>query len=384
MSISVDIHHLQGSFQIDAQFEAQRGLVALFGRSGSGKTSIINIIAGLTHPDRARVTIDGTALVDTEKRILVPRHRRRIGYVFQEGRLFPHLTVRQNLLYGRWFSALRKAGADLDDVVDMLGLAALLDRYPGRLSGGEKQRVAVGRALLSDPRLLLMDEPLSSLDEARKAEIMPYIERMRDTARVPIIYVSHSIAEVARLATSVVLISEGRVAASGPTAEIMHRLDLFPLTGRAEAGAIIDVEVLRHEAREGLTHLSARSGDWRVPSLKAAVGTRMRMRIRARDVILAREAPKDVSALNVVETTVVDIGQREAPIVDIRLDCNGDALIARISRHSAEKLALVPGAKVFALIKGVALDRRSLGGAGGRGDDHHASAGPSTIDIDGT
>jgi molybdate transport system ATP-binding protein len=206
MSLAIDICHRLGSFVLDARFEASGGLVALFGRSGSGKTSIINIVAGLIRPDRARVAIDGTVLVDTERGMFVPRHRRRIGYVFQEGRLFPHLTVRQNLLYGRWFAPQAAGRGDhLEGVVDLLGIGSLLERRPGRLSGGEKQRVAIGRALLANPRLLLMDEPLASLDEARKAEILHYIERVRDESKVPIVYVSHSIAEVARLAMTVVL-----------------------------------------------------------------------------------------------------------------------------------------------------------------------------------
>jgi molybdate transport system ATP-binding protein len=243
MTIAVDIEHRLGAFLLDAQFEAGGGLIALFGRSGSGKTSVVDIVAGLVRPDRARVCVDGTVLIDTEKGIFVPRHRRRIGYVFQEGRLFPHLTVRQNLLYGRWFAPRGKDGEALERVVDLLGIGGLLERRPGRLSGGEKQRVAIGRALLADPRLLLMDEPLASLDEQRKTEILPYIERLRDESEVPIVYVSHSIPEVARLATTVVLMSDGKVAAAGPTPDIMQRLDLFPLTGRAEAGALVEAAV---------------------------------------------------------------------------------------------------------------------------------------------
>ncbi len=374
MSLAVDIRHRLGSFLLDARFEAGGGLIALFGRSGSGKTSIINIIAGLVRPDAARVTIDGTALVDTECGILVPRHRRRIGYVFQEGRLFPHLTVRQNLLYGRWFAPRRTVGDDLDRVVDLLGIGGLIDRRPGRLSGGEKQRVAIGRALLADPRLLLMDEPLASLDEQRKGEILPYIERLRDESKVPIVYVSHSIAEVARLATTLVLMSEGKVAAAGPTLDIMQRLDLFPLTGRAEAGAVIEATVERHDDRAGLTELASRAGLWRLHRVDAPVGARLRLRVRARDVILARFPPVEISALNVLPGVVADIGSREGPIVEVRVDCNGAALIARLTRYSAEELGLAPGVPVFAVVKGVAFDRHSLGGP------IHAARGGGTSD----
>ena len=260
MTIACDIEHRLGNFQLDVHFKAGGGLIALFGRSGAGKSTIVNVIAGLIRPDQGRIEIDGVTLLDTGQGIFVPRHKRRVGYVFQEGRLFPHLTVRQNLLYGQWFAGQGEGHAELDRVVDLLGIAPLLDRRPARLSGGEKQRVAIGRALLASPRLLLMDEPLASLDQERKAEILPYIERLRDQSKVPIVYVSHSITEVVRLASTLVLLSEGSVAAVGPTVEIMQRLDLFPLTGRAEAGAVIEATVERHDERFGLTELTVARG----------------------------------------------------------------------------------------------------------------------------
>jgi molybdate transport system ATP-binding protein len=362
MALSVDIRHRLGSFLLDARFEAGGGLVALFGRSGSGKTSLINIVAGLIRPEHGSVAIDGEVLVDTASRRFVPRHLRRIGYVFQEDRLFPHLTVRQNLLYGRWFSPQPDRSGSLGHVVGLLGLASLLERRPGKLSGGEKQRVAIGRALLANPRLLLMDEPLASLDEARKSEILPYVERLRDQSKIPIIYVSHSIAEVARLASTIVLLSDGKVAAAGPTIEIMHRLDLFPLTGRAEAGAVIEASVERHDPAFGLTELRSRAGTWRLPRLEAPPGARVRLRIRARDVMIAKAAPADLSALNVMSGVISEVRADDGPIVEVRLDCSGEALIARLTRYSVEKLGLARGTPVFALVKSVALDRRSLSG----------------------
>jgi molybdate transport system ATP-binding protein len=366
MTLALDIRHRLGDFRLDARLETGGGLVALFGRSGSGKTTLVNIIAGLIRPDEGRVTIDDKVLVDTSQRIFVPRHRRRIGYVFQEGRLFPHLTVRQNLMYGRWFAPRGALGGnELGKVVDLLGIGSLLERRPGRLSGGEKQRVAIGRALLADPRLLLMDEPLASLDEARKAEILPYIERLRDHSRVPIVYVSHSIAEVARLASTVALLSEGKVAAVGPAGEITHRLDLFPLTGRTEASAIIEVEVARHDERFGLTELRSGAGLWRLPRLNVDIGARLRLRVRASDVMIAKSAPSDVSALNVLPGLVSDITPLKGPVVQVRLDCGGDTLIVRLTRYSVERLGLAPGVAVYALVKSVALDRRLLGGANG-------------------
>ena len=362
MTLAIDITHQLGNFLLDARFETGGGLVALFGRSGAGKTSLVNVIAGLIRPDRGRVAVGGVTLVDAERGIFVPRHQRRLGYVFQEGRLFPHLTVRQNLLYGRWFAPPAERREDLDRVVDLLGIDALLDRRPGRLSGGEKQRVAIGRALLASPRMLLMDEPLASLDEARKAEILPYIERLRDQSKVPIVYVSHSIAEVARLASTIVLVSEGKVVAVGPAVEIMRRLDLFPLTGRAEAGAIIEATVESHDARFGLTQLRSRAGVWKLPRLDAPVGARLRLRVRARDVMLAKSPPADLSALNILAGAVADIAAGDGPIVEIRLDCNGESLLARLTRYSVERLGLARGTPVYALVKSVALERRSLSG----------------------
>lgn len=362
MRFAVSIRHRLGRFLLDAHFETGGGLVALFGRSGSGKTSIVNIVAGLIRPEYGRISIGDAVLVDTEKKLFVPRHRRRIGYVFQESRLFPHLTVRQNLLYGRWFAPNSERRENLDNVVEMLGIGGLLNRHPGGLSGGEKQRVAIGRALLSGPRALLMDEPLASLDEARKAEILPYIERLRDHSRLPIIYVSHSVAEVSRLASTVVLLSEGRVAAVGPVSDVMQRLDLFPLTGRAEAGAIVEATVVRHDRAFGLTELASRAGLWKLAAIDAPIGARLRLRVRARDVMLARSMPSDLSALNIMAGTVSDIGQSDSPIVEVRVDCNGDRILSRITRYSLEKLGLMPGTPVYALIKSVALDRRSLSG----------------------
>jgi molybdate transport system ATP-binding protein len=210
MSLEVSAETRLGDFTLDASFVSEGKITAIFGRSGSGKTTLINIIAGLITPERGRVTLDGTALLDTDRNIDVPAYRRRVGYVFQEARLFPHLSVRQNLLYGRRFTP-RELRQDPEAVLDLLDLKPLLNRGTVQLSGGEKQRVAIGRALLASPRLLLMDEPLSSLDEARKQEVMPFLERLRDHALAPIVYVSHSVAEVKRLATTIVLLRDGRV-----------------------------------------------------------------------------------------------------------------------------------------------------------------------------
>jgi molybdate transport system ATP-binding protein len=367
--LEVDIEHRLSDFTLDIHYRAGRGLTALFGRSGAGKTSVVNAIAGLLRPHRGRIVIDGAVLLDTERGICVPTHHRRIGYVFQEGRLFPHLTVRQNLLFGRWFSPAReRRAANLDAVVDLLGIAALLDRRPGRLSGGEKQRVAIGRALLASPQLLLMDEPLASLDARRKNEILPYLERLRDEAAVPIVYVSHSIAEVTRLATTMVLISDGRVHAVGPVQEVMGRADIYPLVGRFEAGAVLAVRIAAHDPRWNLTELTGRFGNLIVPRLDAPLGTPLRVRIRARDVILAVTCPTGISALNVLAAEVEQLVPIEEGALEVQLRLAGERLLARVTRRSGEALGLASGSQVFAVIKTVAIDRRNLSRRGESAD----------------
>jgi molybdate transport system ATP-binding protein len=359
--LEVDIEHRLADFVLDIHFQAGRGLTALFGRSGAGKTSVINAIAGLLRPRQGRIVMDGSVLLDTERGIWVPTHRRRVGYVFQEGRLFPHLTVRQNLMFGRWFAPARERRAtNLDDIVDLLGIAELLDRRPGRLSGGEKQRVAIGRALLASPRLLLMDEPLASLDARRKDEILPYLERLRDEARVPIVYVSHSIAEVTRLATTIVLISAGQVHAAGPVQEVMGRAELYPLAGRFEAGAVLSMRITAHDPRWSLSQLTGDFGRLTVPRLDAPVGAALRVRIRARDVILAVTRPTGISALNVLAAEVERVVPIEEGALEVQLRLGAERLLARVTRRSGEALGLAVGRKVFAVIKTVAIDRRSL------------------------
>ncbi|MEC9369276.1 MAG: molybdenum ABC transporter ATP-binding protein [Pseudomonadota bacterium] len=358
--LDVSVTRKLGGFAIDAQFSAGLGVTSLFGRSGAGKTSIVNMIAGLLRPDRGRIAAGGRVLFDSTERISLPPHKRRVGYVFQDGRLFPHLTVRQNLNYGRWFTQAADRSTDFDMVADMLDLAPLMTRFPATLSGGEKQRVAIGRALLSSPRMLLMDEPLASLDDHRKQEILPYIERLRDGTDMPIVHVSHSLGEVARLASTLVLVSAGKVEASGPTEEIMARTDLFPLTGRFEAGALIDCTVDGRDRESGLLKLKSRAGMLLAAASDIPDGTALKVRIRARDVMIATSKPIGFSALNVLPATVSDI-RSDPPYADIRLDAGGTVLLARITDHSVRKLGLRKGRQVFAVIKSTSFDRRSLG-----------------------
>lgn len=351
-----------GSLELNATFESEGRLTALFGHSGAGKTTIINIMAGLLRPPEARLVIDGMVLMDSRAGINLPVHKRRIGYVFQDARLFPHLSVTRNLLYGRFFSGRQSGQTSLEEVVTLLGLERLAQRGVARLSGGEKQRVAIGRALLSNPRLLLLDEPLSALDEDRKQEVMPYLERVRDDAKIPIVYVSHSVAEVARLASSVVLLEDGHVTASGPAGQLLSRIDLA-ISSESEMGALIDAEVFRHDAESGLMELKARAGTLRVPAFNRPIGSTVRVRIRARDVIIATDPPTGLSALNILPGTVSEIGPSHGAIVEIALDCGGDRLASRLTRFSLDALDLKPGRKVYAIVKSVAFDPDSTGSA---------------------
>jgi molybdate transport system ATP-binding protein len=355
MSLHVDIRRRLGAFSLDAAFETSGRLTALFGPSGSGKTSLVNLIGGLLRPDEGRIVADGRVLADTAARIFVPRHKRRIGYIFQDARLFPHMTVSQNLRYGRFFTPASARYGDVDGVVELLGLGHLLDRRPGLLSGGEKQRVAIGRALLASPRLILMDEPLASLDDRRKAEIMPYIERLRDETKVPIVYVSHSVSEVARLATDIVVLDEGRVAAAGPTSEILQRLDLLPEEERNEGGAVLEMRVTGRNEAFGMSSLAG---------LDVEAGATIRVRIRARDVIVATERPRGLSALNILAGNIAGVSSGNGLFADVLIDCNGEIITARITRQSAEMLGLTAGLDVFAVIKSVTFDRASMIWAG--------------------
>lgn len=361
MTLSVALQHRFADFTLDAAFEAPEGVTALFGRSGSGKSTLVNAVAGLLRPDKGRIMLDGTVLLDTELGRMLPPQRRRMGYVFQDGRLFPHMTVRQNLLYGRWF-APKGQGAAIGRIVDLLGIGALLDRRPGGLSGGEKQRVAIGRAILSNPRLLLMDEPLAALDEARKAEILPYLERLRDEVRLPILYVSHSVAEVARLATTVILMEAGRVTAQGPAIEMLADPAIAPAMGLREAGSMIFARVVAQE-EDGLTRLETAGGPVFLPSIGAGPGARLRLRILAQDVMLATERPRGISALNVLATIVEDIRLGDGPGAMVQLRMGEERLLARVTRRSVRALDLHPGAQVFAVLKTVSVGRENVGTA---------------------
>jgi molybdate transport system ATP-binding protein len=358
MSVELSVRRRLGAFQLDAAFACGAGVTAIFGRSGAGKTSVINMIAGLIKPDRGRIAVDGRVLFDSDQRIDVPPHDRQIGYVFQEGRLFPHLSVRQNLLFGRWFNRRRVSSTSLESVVALLGLESLLPRRPSTLSGGEKQRVAIGRALLTRPRILLMDEPLASLDAARKDEIMPAIERLRDEGRIPILYVSHALDEVARLADSLVLMTEGRVAATGRVDDVLSRLDLPLMAGRYEAGSILRVRIAGQDERYALTTLAFPGGTLRVPHIDRPIGAELRVRLHARDIAISTKPPEALSVLNVLKGCITGIAMDSGPFAELTLAVGPAIILARITKLSRETLGLHDGQEVYALVKSVALDPR--------------------------
>jgi molybdate transport system ATP-binding protein len=353
MTLTFEAKHTLGKFVLDAAFTSDRGVTALFGRSGSGKTSIIRLIAGLSRPGQGRIVFDGDVLVDTRKGIFVPKHKRRFGYVFQEARLFPHLTVQQNLNYGRWFTPKSRRSDDLSKIVDLLGIGAILDRRPGKLSGGEKQRVAIGRALLSSPRMLLMDEPLAALDETRKIEIFPYLEALRDEMNIPIIYVSHSVSEVARLADRVIVMNEGKVAMVGTAADVLSQTSSS--TDRREAGSLVEGKVVNYDPKHKLATIGFKASKIYVSGTEVAVGKGVRVHILAKDVMLSTIRPEQLSALNILEGTVSAI-TFDSGKADVQVDCQGTAILARITELSCGRLGLRPDMPVFAIIKTVALE----------------------------
>ncbi|WP_449040691.1 molybdenum ABC transporter ATP-binding protein [Paracoccus sp. (in: a-proteobacteria)] len=359
MSVSISLRHRLADFTLDVAFDAPSGVTVLFGPSGSGKSTVLNAVAGLLRPDAGKVAVGGTVLTDTAQRLFVPPHRRRLGVIFQDGRLFPHLSVRQNLRYGRWFSPAHTRRTPESAVVEMLGIGALLDRAPATLSGGERQRVAIGRALLADPRLILADEPLSALDDDRKGEILPYLERLRDEWGVPMLYVSHSPAEVARIATTVVMLDAGRITRIGPAAEVLA--DPATAGPGREAGAVIEAQVIRHHD-DGVTELAAGGLPLFLPAIGAAPGARLRLRIAAPDVMLARGRPTEISALNILPGTVESLTEQGGQVL-VRLSTPAGPVLSRITRRSAAQLGVAPGEALTAVVKSVSHAPADVGRA---------------------
>ncbi len=341
-----------GSFELDAAFSLPaRGVSALFGASGSGKTTLLRLIAGLMRAPGS-LTVNGEVWQD--ERIFIPTHRRALGYVFQEASLFPHLSVRGNLEYGWKRVPAAERRIAFDDVVEWLGLGALLQQPPQQLSGGQRQRVAIGRALLASPRLLLMDEPLSALDSNSRADILPYLERLHRQLELPIIYVSHALDEVARLADTLLLIDAGKITYQGPLVEGLTRLDL-PLAHRDTAGTVIDTIVVSHDPAFQITHVARGSIAFELPGLHGAPGEPLRVRIAARDVSLALGMPSQSSILNLLPARIIEITHDAPGQVLVRLELENTVLLARITHKSAHALNLQPGMSIIAQVKSIAV-----------------------------
>jgi molybdate transport system ATP-binding protein len=341
-------------FALDADLELpSRGITAFFGRSGSGKTTLLRCIAGLERAREGRLEFDGEVWQDRGK--FLPTHRRPLGYVFQEANLFAHLSVRANLEYGlkRVTAAARRV--EWDRAIELLGIDHLLERKPDRLSGGERQRVAIARALLTSPRILLMDEPLAALDQARKDEILPYLEHLHDELEIPVLYVSHAADEVARLADHLVVLQDGRVLGAGPLTEILTRLDL-PIRLGEDAGVVLDAVVAEHDAEWHLARVEFAGGSLWVRDQGIAIGKHVRVRILARDVSIAHEKITGSSIMNTFPATVTALADDTHPaLMLVKLDAGGAPVLARLTRRSADALQLAPGLSVWVQIKAVAL-----------------------------
>lgn len=364
--LDVQIHGVVGTFQLRAKFRSQGLATAVFGHSGAGKTSLIQMLAGLRTPQAGHIRIGDTVVYDSAAGINVPVEERRVGMVFQDSRLFPHMSVERNLTYSHWAGG-RLPGLRFDKVIQLLSLENLLKRNPLTLSGGEQQRVAIGRALLSDPRILLLDEPLASLDNARKQNILPFIERVAQESRIPICYVSHSMDEVTRIADDLVVLSRGKTIASGPLTEILTRVDLGGATGRHEAGAIVSAKVVAHDDTLGLTHLMLQTDpplQFELARSELPIGADVRLRIRARDVSIATQPVAGLSIRNQLPARIETVKTDEQGFAELVLrlgaDGAGAGLRARITAASALELQLEQGDLVFALVKSIAIERRLL------------------------
>ncbi|MEQ8655956.1 MAG: molybdenum ABC transporter ATP-binding protein [Hyphomicrobiales bacterium] len=355
MTLHIAIKKHQGEFLLDLDISAGDGVTALFGRSGAGKSTVIKAIAGLVTPDSGYIQLGDQVLFDSASRTNQPVHKRRIGLVFQDARLFPHLSVLKNLLYGARFSDGSVKRTDAVAMADLLGLEGLLGRKPFGLSGGEAQRVAIGRALLSKPKLLMMDEPLAGLDQARKADVLALIERVRDVVGVPILYVSHAREEVLRLANQVAIIADGRCVDQGVPDALLGG---GSGTGLART---VRARLVMKNSSDGLSELALAGGRLFVPQVDAPLGWVLQLEIAARDVMLSLHPPEGLSALNVLACQITELRAAGAnpSAVDVMLACGDDSLVAQVTRRSVEQMGLQPGMGVYAVIKSVALAQTS-------------------------
>lgn len=345
-----------GDFQLDVAFTAETGVTAVLGRSGAGKSTVVAAVAGLARPDAGRIALGGETLFDSGRRIDLAPRRRRVGVVFQESRLLPHLSVRTNLLFGR--RRRRDAVApSFEQVVETLGIGALLDRRPRSLSGGERQRVAIGRALLSGPRALLFDEPLAALDAERKAEILPFLEALVREVELPVLYVTHALEEARRLAERLVVLDGGRVIADGPVEHAIAAAGLASAGDRMLDATTVDAVVVERDEVYQLTGLALGQHRVWVPGLIGAPGDEARLRFLARDVALALDPPARSSVRNVLPGVVRGVKRGTGPYASVQVDVGGAVLRAEITRRALDELALAPGRMVYALVKSVAVSR---------------------------
>jgi len=345
------IHREDFRLDVDLDIPAS-GITAIYGPSGCGKTSLLRALAGLDRYQQAYLSVGDTLWQD--KHYFLPPHRRPLGYIFQEPSLFRHLNVRRNLEYGIKRSVVSENSISLQQAIELLGIGHLLDRQPDTLSGGEQQRVAIARALAVNPQLLLMDEPLAALDRSRKQELFPYIESLHRQLDIPIIYVSHSHEELARLADSLVLIEKGKVITSGPINDMLTRLDL-PLAHGNEAAAVIEAVVSHHEKKYHLSHLHFSGGELVVPGIDSPPGSEVRLHLAARDVSLTLGHQSGTSILNIFKAVVEQIIDDGPSQVTVRLLAGNAPLLSRITRKSAVELKLEPGMSVYAQVKSVAV-----------------------------
>jgi molybdate transport system ATP-binding protein len=354
--LEFDITAQLGAFRLQAAFKApSSGATVVFGPSGAGKSALLAAIAGLQRPQQGRIVIGDDVVFDRGRGIDVAAEDRRIGFVFQEARLFPHLSVRANLEYGQRRRRAENSAAGFEAIITLLGIGQLLDRRPATLSGGEKQRVAIGRALLSNPRLLLLDEPLAALDDPRKAEILPFLERLRDEIGIPMLYVTHAMEEVTRIADHLVLLEDGRVTAAGEPAEMLARLDLPLLIDRADVGSVLPGRIAAHDEERGVTQVQVGDAEFLLSHVDLPVGHVVRLRVLARDVAIATQRPEGLSVQNVISGTLSDMIERPNRRCLLRIEIGqGAALLALLTGDSARRLHLQPGQQVFALVKSVA------------------------------
>jgi molybdate transport system ATP-binding protein len=353
--LDIDVKKRQGDFSLEAAFETDgAGVTALFGHSGAGKTTLINLIAGLLRPDTGHIQVNGRTLFDSQRGINVPPEKRRVGYVFQDSRLFPHFSVKTNLTYGMNRLSPSERYIDYHQVVDLLGIGPLLKRGPATLSGGEKQRIAIGRALLASPMLLLLDEPLASLDAARKSEVLPFVGRLPQELSIPIIYVTHSVDEILNLSDYMVFLDSGRLIAADRIENVTTRPEFRRLTGQGQGGTIISTCVTSHDRTAGLTHLGFEGGSFKVPLLDKQIGSTLRVRIRPQDVALALEPPLRTSFQNIFPGRVETIEHDNRGYAYVGLNI-GHLLLIQITSIACAELQLEPGKSAFALIKSISV-----------------------------